>query len=96
MSKKNGITICTKESKPASAWDKAISDAQVKIGEAKAAISRFRQAIKTFELMRDSGEPFPGETFEADNELMRQDEVLRQSLKCGYLVTTVYLVTTRQ
>jgi len=41
-------------------WDQAISDAEKKIAEAKAQIARLRQAVRSFEVMRDAGEPWPG------------------------------------
>jgi hypothetical protein len=41
-------------------WNQAISEAEKKIVEAKDYITRLRQAIRSFEVMRDSGEPWPG------------------------------------
>jgi hypothetical protein len=55
-------------------WDKAISDAQRMIKEAKGQIAQLKFSIRTFERLRDSGAPFPGEeTFEADRRLMGQE-----------------------
>ena len=50
----------TKNLHTSNSWDKAISDAEEKIADAKAYVARLRQAIRSFEVMRDSGEPWPG------------------------------------
>lgn len=47
---------------PISHWDAAISDAEKKIQEAVEKITKLRESIKIFKKLRDSGEPFPGET----------------------------------
>ena len=41
-------------------WEMAIKDAKNKIEQAKAQIVGLRRAIRAFEVMRDSGEPWPG------------------------------------
>jgi hypothetical protein len=50
----------TKKLHTSNPWSQAISDAEKKINDAKAQIGRLRQAIRSFEVMRDSGEPWPG------------------------------------
>lgn len=61
MSKENTRIIFAHKSKSANHWNAAISDAHKQINEAKAKISRLRQAIKVFEELRESGQLFPGE-----------------------------------
>lgn len=41
-------------------WQQAIADAESEIIKAKRKISNLRQAIRSFEVMRDAGEPWPG------------------------------------
>ena len=75
---------------PVTNWDTAFSDAQMGTQEAKSRILRLRHAIKTFEFMRDSGEPFPSKkaktrrsanlaTFGSTTLLMSQTRLLGQS-----------------
>jgi len=45
----------------ATTWDKAIHDAQEQIEEANQRIASLRDAIATFEGLRDTGAIFPGE-----------------------------------
>jgi hypothetical protein len=62
MSKPKASIIFTQTSNPANRWNQAISDAEQMIQEAKAKIARLRQSIRTFEELRNSGAPFPGES----------------------------------
>lgn len=41
-------------------WDYAIAEAKRQIADAQVKIQRLGHSIKTFEEMRDSGEPWPG------------------------------------
>lgn len=61
MSKEKDTIIYTGLTKPVITWDTAIKDAETQIEEAKAKIKRLRQAIRSLELLRDKGEPFPGQ-----------------------------------
>jgi 5-bromo-4-chloroindolyl phosphate hydrolysis protein len=60
MSKEKATTKVTQTSKSAGLWERAISDAQAQINEAKNKIVRLRQAVRGFEVLRDKGAPWPG------------------------------------
>lgn len=62
----------TKNLHTSNCWNQAISDAEGKIAEAKAYIARLRQAVRSFEVMRDAGEPWPGTSSPAQAEDRRQ------------------------
>ena len=53
-------TRLTRRQKPTT-WDKAISDAQEQIEKANQRIAHLREAIATFQSLRDTGAVFPGE-----------------------------------
>lgn len=61
MIKKEVKKIDKKTDKSLSGWGVAITDAKIKIEEAKERILCMKQAIRAFEDLRDSGHPFPGE-----------------------------------
>jgi len=54
---KEKIGACLNHVNP---WETAIADAKNQIGQAQNRIATLRRAIKAFEVMRDSGEPWPG------------------------------------
>ena len=60
MSKSDAIDIFRQTSKTITPWDAAINDAEQMIEEAKTRIKMLRSAIKGFEFLRDSGQPWPG------------------------------------
>jgi predicted translin family RNA/ssDNA-binding protein len=62
MSKQNGSTKFAHSSEAVSRWNEAISDAERMLEEAKQKVARLRRSIKTFQELRDDGEPFPGES----------------------------------
>jgi hypothetical protein len=41
-------------------WEQAINDARQMIEDSKEKIARLKKSIKTFERLRDAGEPWPG------------------------------------
>lgn len=49
-------------------WEGAITLAQQQIEEARARIRALKQAIRSFEVMRVSGEPWPGTVEVANSE----------------------------
>ncbi len=61
MSKKKSNHSFTQTSKNENTWDLAISDAEKQIQEAKTKIAHLKRAIKSFEILRDTGAPFPAE-----------------------------------
>lgn len=61
-------------------WEQAICDATAEVERLKKRIAALRQAIRSFEYMRDSGEPWPG-TSESENGLIGQEGHLGQSQK---------------
>lgn len=61
MSKSRQDKFAHERQDDAAMWDAAIARAQEKIGEAEQRIVRLNLSIKTFEEMRDRGEPFPRE-----------------------------------
>jgi hypothetical protein len=65
MSKQKASTIFTHsaytEDKSATAWDRAITDAERMIAERKSQITALKRSIESFRHLRDSGAPFPGE-----------------------------------
>ena len=58
MSSTNFAHVCKSSEK----WDKAISDAEGMIREAKERIAQLKSSVKTFKRLRDRGAPFPGES----------------------------------
>jgi hypothetical protein len=64
MRKKLSRVLSTRrltQRKKRTTWDKAISDAQEQIEEANQRIACLREAIATFQSLRDTGAAFPGE-----------------------------------
>jgi hypothetical protein len=61
MSKKKTRNINVDMSKKINSWDAAIADANNLLLEARRRVAELRQAVKSFEYLRDKGEPFPGE-----------------------------------
>lgn len=74
MSKKNSVA-CLNNVNP---WELAISDAQNKINQAQKQISALRRAIRAFQVMRDSGEPWPGSVEVSAGEPKTKTRRLRQ------------------
>jgi hypothetical protein len=60
MSKSKSIDIFRHDVKSVNRWDQAIADAENMIVQAESKIKQMRRAIKAFQVMRDSGEPWPG------------------------------------
>lgn len=64
MLKRLSRTLSTKSlkgQKKLTPWDKAIYEAQKQMEETRQRYAKLSHSIKTFEALRDSGAPFPGE-----------------------------------
>lgn len=76
MSKSDATNSFAHSSKDISPWDTAIKDAEQMVEEAKTRIRMLRSAIKGFELLRDSGHPWPGtskESYGVVNDAFKAD-----------------------
>jgi hypothetical protein len=60
MSKLKSTSNFRHHAKSVNRWDRAIADAENMIVQAESKIKQMRRAIKAFQVMRDSGEPWPG------------------------------------
>ena len=60
MSKSKSTDTFRHDVKDVNRWDQAIVDARKEINLAESKIKQMRRAIKAFEAMRDTGEPWPG------------------------------------
>jgi hypothetical protein len=73
MSHTTSRKIVAHSYKPVNAWDKAIEDARKMIEEtkivARARVADLKLAIRRFEMLRDCGQPFPGEASEKTGEV---------------------------
>ena len=56
------VGTCLTPDNSAVGWDEAIAEARRQIEDAHAKISKLNLSIRTFEEMRDMGEPFPSES----------------------------------